>query len=237
MVFAVGHVIGLRNEFQCLVPGGYVGRPIVKMTAMRVTWNQKHALSQNLWCLPPSFASDALAGYDCEKLEIIYRHEWMPTFPNLRLIYVPIEEDSGHWFLMVINIEERKIYQLDPFLTDSKIEGRQQQIRKVAEVLSRMILEIYESDVPFCALPDFDNWKIQEARGVPNYGNSDSSGLWVAEWINMQNSFTGQITGVVNPDHVRMRVGLRLLLGPHNQYKESLETNAKKHWNNIMMEG
>jgi Ulp1 family protease len=44
---------------------------------------------------------------------------------------VPIEEDSGHWFLMVINIEERKIYQLDPFLTDSKIEGSQQQITKV----------------------------------------------------------------------------------------------------------
>lgn len=48
---------------------------------------------------------------------------------------MPIEEDSGHWFLMVINIEERKIYQLDPFLTDSKIEGRQQQIKKVVCVV------------------------------------------------------------------------------------------------------
>jgi len=34
-----------------------------------------------------------------------------------------------------------------------------------------MVLGIYESEVPFCALPDFKNWKIQEARGVPNYGN------------------------------------------------------------------
>lgn len=48
---------------------------------------------------------------------------------------MPIEEDSGHWFLMVINVEERRIYQLDTFLIDSKIEGRQQQITKVVCVV------------------------------------------------------------------------------------------------------
>jgi len=30
--------------------------------------------------------SDALTGYDVEKLEIIYRHEWIHQFSNLRLV-------------------------------------------------------------------------------------------------------------------------------------------------------
>jgi hypothetical protein len=35
-------------------------------------------------------------------------------------------------------------------------------------------------------------------------------------------------------EHVRMRIALRLLLEPHNEYKESLQSNARKHWNNLM---
>ncbi|WJX68066.1 hypothetical protein P8452_52475 [Trifolium repens] len=233
VVFAVGNDLEMRSEFQHLIPGGYVGMTILKMMAMRVTWNQSHAMTPSLWCLPPTFAREALAGYGPEKLGIIYQHIYMPAIQTLKLIYIPMEDACGHWFLMVIHIEERKIYHLDSFLVAGQIEGRRQQIRKIASVISHMLLLIYNMEMTFCSLPDFEQWDIIEPRGIPNCGHSENSGLWVAEWLNMQQSFNSQIIGVLVDQTVRIKLALKLLMGPHNGCRQVLETKAADYWDKV----
>jgi hypothetical protein len=51
-------------------------------------------------------------------------------------VYVPIEDENGHWFLMVIHIPERRIYHLDTFMVDGKKEIRRQQIKKVVSIIT-----------------------------------------------------------------------------------------------------
>ncbi|MCI17598.1 Ulp1 protease family carboxy-terminal domain protein [Trifolium medium] len=83
----------------------------------------------------------------------------------------------------------------------------------------------------FCLLPDFEKWEIVEPRGIPNCGHSENSGLWVAEWLNMQQSFNEQIIGVLEDRPVRMKMTLRLLTGPHNGLRRVIETKASEYWN------
>jgi Ulp1 family protease len=47
-----------------------------------------------------------------------------------------MEDACGHWFLMVIHIEERKIYHLDSYLVAGQIDGRRQQIGKIVSLVS-----------------------------------------------------------------------------------------------------
>ncbi|WJX10126.1 hypothetical protein P8452_00884 [Trifolium repens] len=235
LVFGVGNIVlGIRSEFQNLVPGGSVGGAIITMMAARVTWIQKESMTPDLWCLHPAFATDVLNGYDIDKLEIIYRRDWMFAYKTLKLIYVPIEEESGHWFLMVIHIEERKVYHLDSHLVAEKVGERHRKMKKIAGVMSDLLLTIYNCDVGICLLPDFNNWEIVEPRGVPNCGHSENSGLWVTEWLNMQSNFNNQIIGVMNDNTVRMKIAMRLLVGAHNNCKNILEVRSKTLWDNIM---
>jgi Ulp1 family protease len=45
---------------------------------------------------------------------------------------VPIEEVlEGHWYLMVVHIEERRIYHVDSNLTDGNKGGRRLTIHKI----------------------------------------------------------------------------------------------------------
>ncbi|KAK2425178.1 ubiquitin-specific protease ESD4 [Trifolium repens] len=237
LVFSVEDQIGIKSDFHCLIPGGYVGKSILRMMAARVTWNQKHTAAPNMWCLPPTFASDALMGMRQESLEIIYKTDWMSAYPTLKLIYVPIRDDSCHWFLMVVHVEERKIYHLDSHLLLDKIDSRHQMMKKIAKILSLLVLSIYNLEVPFCLLPDFEDWDIVEPRGVPNCGHSENSGIWVAEWMNMQSCFNNQVIGVLDDKLVRMKIAIRLLLEPHNLIKDMLEDEYEKYWNKVTGNG
>jgi len=67
-------------------------------------------------------------------------------------MYVPIEEEYSHWFLMVIHIVERRIYHLDTFLVVSKIECRQQQIRKI---VSKTKTSMFIQALLASLIPDF----------------------------------------------------------------------------------
>ncbi|KAG4982461.1 hypothetical protein JHK87_027210 [Glycine soja] len=65
---------------------------------------------------------------------------------------------------------------------------------------------IYDNNSFNETLPPFDKWKIVEARGIPNCGQSENSALWVLEWMQMEeffvNSFFGvasRITTIINP--------------------------------------
>ena len=59
---------------------------------------------------------------------------WKPdclygVFRWYRQVYIPIEEIDGHWFLMVVAMNELAIYHVDSFPDANVIEERQGRIR------------------------------------------------------------------------------------------------------------
>ncbi|RHN38519.1 putative Ulp1 protease family catalytic domain-containing protein [Medicago truncatula] len=174
---------------------------------------------------------DVARGNAIEDLHAYYGKDWLGHFERLRLIYVPIEDSRGHWSLMVISIDDSKIYQLDSHLTVDVREGRRKTIRDIGAALAKLIEIVYDGCMSFCALPDFQYWDIELATGIPNCGTSDNSALWVVEWMNMESSFTNNLMGVIDEDVSRMAVTMRLLTGNHNECNNDLIKNARDYWN------
>ncbi|KAJ1437047.1 Ulp1 protease family, C-terminal catalytic domain [Sesbania bispinosa] len=211
-----GNIIGTRQDFDCLCPGKYIFPPVVQMMALKVTWNQKQNKTQTVWCLPPSFAEDVIQGNTADVLCMLYTEQWMQPFPDLKHIYIPIEEFNTHWYLMVISVKEHQIYHFDSHLNDEDVSKRRDVIRNVSEAVSQIIKS---KKCPPSFLDnhnDFGNWDIENGRGVPNCG------LRVLSWIDMQNAFTPSVIGVMNENLVRMKIIVDLLLGNHNESKNTL---------------
>ncbi|KAK2368609.1 hypothetical protein QL285_081793 [Trifolium repens] len=102
---------------------------------------------------------------------------------------------------------------------------------KLAAALSQLALSIFEKDIPHCTFPDFDGWEIVEPRGIPNYGHIGNSGLWVAEWLQMQSCFNSQVVGSSMDESIlRIKMVMALLLGAHNECREVLIEAANELW-------
>ncbi|WJX72778.1 hypothetical protein P8452_56620 [Trifolium repens] len=214
IVFKVGdNCWALRTDFQCMIPNGWVGDRIITMMINAITWNQKNTYNKEVWWLPPLFATQVGLNTKNEMLEFMFGDQFMPQIDKLKLIYVPIEDhDFYHWYLMVINLPEKKIYHLDTSL-------------------SQLALSIFEKDIPHCTFPDFDGWEIVEPRGIPNYGHIGNSGLWVAEWLQMQSCFNSQVVGSSMDESIlRIKMVMALLLGAHNECREVLIEAANELW-------
>ncbi|PNX62805.1 hypothetical protein L195_g053174, partial [Trifolium pratense] len=65
---------------------------------------------------------------------------------------------------------------------------------------------------------------------------SDASGLWVVEWLIMQNSFTSNAIGLLDENVTRMIVTMRVLLGNHNEVSNSLIQRARMYWHQVTAE-
>lgn len=230
-VFKVGKNEYTRAHFECMCPGMLITTEIILMMALKVSWTQHNNICQTLWCLPPSFADDVSRGDKVEDLHAYYGNDWMPRFDRLRLIYVPIEDNRGHWYLMVISIDDAKIYQCDSYLRTEDLEERRINMRNIGVALSKMIEIVFDGCMSFCALTNFQYWDIEEARGIPNCGTSDSSAVWVVEWLTMQNSFTSNMYGVMDENATRMMTTMQLLMGNHNECNNELIRKAREHWN------
>ncbi|KAK2435636.1 hypothetical protein QL285_020681 [Trifolium repens] len=179
IVFKVGYNCrALRTDFQCMIPDGWVGDRIITMMTNAITWNQKNTYNKE---------TQVDLNTKSEMLEFMFGDQFMPRINKLKLIYVPIEDhDLYHWYLMVINLPEKKIYHLDTNMADSTTAKKHQKIYSVAAALSQLALSIFENDIPYCTFPDFDGWAIVEPRGIPNYGHREVL-IEVAKelWINL----------------------------------------------------
>ncbi|XP_028209992.1 uncharacterized protein LOC114392928 isoform X2 [Glycine soja] len=73
--------------------------------------------------------ADVLSGTRVDKLVDYYGKDFMLSYACLNHIYIPIYEDTSHWYLMVICINDKKFYHLDSNMTLEFVEDRRQVIR------------------------------------------------------------------------------------------------------------
>ncbi|KAG5127046.1 hypothetical protein JHK82_027881 [Glycine max] len=173
---------------------------------------------------------DVINGSPMETLIEHYGKDWMPPFSDLKLIYIPIIQNSAHWYLMVIDMNDRNIYHLDCDLTSQTAYQRKDTIKIMANVMLSVLEIVFPTQEFIIGFDGMDCWDIIEARGIPNCGSSEKSTLWVLEWMQMEESFVSLLYGVLEEKAVRMKVAMILLLGTHNQCRGELITNAKRNW-------
>ncbi|KAG4968338.1 hypothetical protein JHK82_034060 [Glycine max] len=70
------------------------------------------------------------------KLSIDKAHVCAYIFnPKLDKRYIPIYDDTSHWYLMVICIDENKFYHLNSNMTLESLEDKRQAIRTMRQFM------------------------------------------------------------------------------------------------------
>ncbi|KAL5147051.1 hypothetical protein HKD37_06G016809 [Glycine soja] len=196
ILYRVGNNLGTRQTFQSLCPNKPVREEIILFMCLKVAYSQLYR-TRSVWCMPPAFAVDVINGSLVETLIEHYGKDWMPPFSDLKLIYIPIIQNSAHWYLMVIDMNDRNIYHLDCDLTSQTAYQRKDAIKIMANVMLSVLEIVFPTQEFVIGFDGMDCWDIIEARGIPNCGSSEKSTLWVLEWMQMEESFVSLLYGVV----------------------------------------
>ncbi|KAJ1378730.1 Ulp1 protease family, C-terminal catalytic domain [Sesbania bispinosa] len=212
VVFKIGVTRATIKEFECFYPG----RPI-------------------------EIDEDILGGLSKENIARLYIMEWMNPFTCLKYIYVPIKEDNGHVYLMVVSMEEQTIYHMDSSPDGARMKDRRDNIKKPSEILVYLMVSEWFSISYVNSPNNIDVWDI---KGItpPQAGShglclahcSNDSALWVLQWMAMDFAFQPNVHGLVNENVVRIKTTLTLLLGSHNELRKNLEARAEVYYHTQM---
>lgn len=177
--------------------------------------------------LPSSFEVDFGNGMKIDLLTSKYCAKWMPPYPDLKFIYVPMQTSSGHWYLMLIHIHEAKIYHLDSNCPVVASPFRKTRINALAAILHHIVLDPDYTRAFRGKRSDFMAFEIDVGRGIPCTFNSTNSGVWLLEWLSMEQFFVPDLLcGVLDEKEVRMKSAATLLLGPHNDIRVVVEEST-----------
>ncbi|KAJ1404244.1 Ulp1 protease family, C-terminal catalytic domain [Sesbania bispinosa] len=201
VVFKLGVTKATINDFSCFCPGRSI-----------------------------ELDDDVLAGLSKENVARLYILDWMNPFTCLKYIYVPIKEDNGHIYLMVVSLEEQTIYHMDSNPEQGHLNDRRENIQKLSAMLLFLMLSEWFSISYVNSPKNIDTWDIKQIT-PPNEGtDSVDSVLWVLQWMAMDFAFQPNVHGVMQDNVVRMKTALLLLLGSHNELRKNLEARAEVYY-------
>ncbi|XLT33230.1 hypothetical protein HN873_064522 [Arachis hypogaea] len=153
-----------------------------------------------VWCLHPNFAADVMEGVHPEILAQRYGNDHMHPTEDLRLVYMPIlEEDcEKHWFLAVVDLSERQVFQFDTNATKESKARRRRVIQCMLTALDGIVATDGYKNSHSKSAPEFASLDIMAVPGVPKNSNSTDSGIWVMQWMAMGQRFTHAVLPIIS---------------------------------------
>ncbi|QHO19987.1 Ulp1 protease family, carboxy-terminal domain protein [Arachis hypogaea] len=122
-----------RSDFEHFIPDRPISDKILELTALRCTDDQSDVSFKTTWQLSPRFVVDVFSKINLKKKMEHYIYKFMQPIPDLKFIYVPIQE-GDHWYLMVISVCDRTIYHLDTHFNDDRIHYRECVIKALVRI-------------------------------------------------------------------------------------------------------
>ncbi|KAJ1417976.1 Ulp1 protease family, C-terminal catalytic domain [Sesbania bispinosa] len=130
------------NEVLVSTEKGFFGERW-KMLCLR----PKHCLSQDILDLTACMMTDhvrkstILHGMEEGPLTVrdYYFEHFMGKIEFLSKIFVPLNDDNNHWYLMVMDMRQQKLVLLDSFPTADRNDIRRREVKKMAVYLEEML--------------------------------------------------------------------------------------------------
>ncbi|KAL5166276.1 hypothetical protein HKD37_18G051263 [Glycine soja] len=224
ILFGVGNNLGTRQNFLSLCPNKPIREEIILFMALKVAYSQLYR-TRSVWCMPPTFVLDVIDGTPVEIVMLHYGKDWMPSFSNLKLIYIPIVQYMDHWYLManvMLSVLESVfetqdlIFGFDGMDNWDIVEPRGIPNCGSSEKSALWVLEWMQMEESFVNL----------LYGVHIYTNHIFGFMLSIMYIII--ALIYDIKLQLDEKAIRMKVAMILLLGTHNQYKGELIRNAER---------
>ncbi|KAJ1375735.1 Ulp1 protease family, C-terminal catalytic domain [Sesbania bispinosa] len=223
--------VGDRKSLRTLIPATWIDQEVLNLLASKLThFESKIATNNSAWFLPTTFAQYALT-WDITPETMIkrYKHKFMGKVDYLRKIFVPINDQNSHWYLMIIDLNQNKIVILDSLMCEWRNGWRKRHVKKLAIFIEEMLLDpsFYESSRT--VKPIISDFEIYQPPGLPQQLNGYDCGVWVAKlmsdyvWDDDYNSISVTHT-------TRMKMALDLVLNSYNEVKYNFIRLACAKW-------
>ncbi|WJX13141.1 hypothetical protein P8452_03567 [Trifolium repens] len=180
----------------------------------------------NILFLLQQFALDAHKSADY--LRKLYHHNYMRTSTYVSKMFIPMNDQGRHWYLMVVDFTKRKLVWLDSLHSDERDPFRRRAILFMAIILEEIMMDkLFDKDITPCC-PDLliSSFSVY----TPRHHNNDC-GVWISKWM-IECPFRsdyGCITISVNTA-TRMELALLLVRSANNVIKDEVIAKAVKHW-------
>ncbi|XLR39628.1 hypothetical protein HN51_017777 [Arachis hypogaea] len=163
-----------------------------------------------------------------------YGKDFMQPNKNIKLVYIPVKEKVGHWYLIVFSIVDKVTYYFDVL---SSKHGEEQMLQDM-KVIEQVLVQIISSeDYVKHGMPGkdhFEKWDILRGYGLPQLESSENFACWVMQWLNMESHFTPSVLGVLKNEKVRMSSTLKLVLSESNERKRDVQISTDRWWNTVV---
>ncbi|KAJ1412292.1 Ulp1 protease family, C-terminal catalytic domain [Sesbania bispinosa] len=208
-------MVGKRASLKTLMPNKHLHHDVLNLLVCNLT-EEKHYLDGSTsthWFLPTMFAQYALDSLTPANTAMeLYQGTFMGKVEFVRKIFVPINDEAIHWFLLVIDMDKNNLILLDSNQSDLRRERRRFQVRKVvnwsfslsifksfsmviknrsneymnpqALFLQEMMMEPSFYNFSHTVKPDVAGFTLIEPNGIgQELPASNDSGIWVANWM------------------------------------------------------
>ncbi|XLS93359.1 hypothetical protein HN51_069367 [Arachis hypogaea] len=156
------------------------------------------------WYMPTVFSQMALSGtIPSSQVREDYKEAFMGK------IYVPVNEDNLHWYLVIFDMNQCQVILLDSNPDPKKKASKIFSIKQLALYLEGMLQ--HDSFYDFTIRPKVSEFPILEALGIGRQRNdSFDCGIWVATW--MKNCIWIDDYNIYVDDATRMRIAIDLIM-------------------------
>ncbi|RYQ95370.1 hypothetical protein Ahy_B08g090638 [Arachis hypogaea] len=154
----------------------------------------------------------------------VLKYWYMPTVFS---IYVPVNEDNLHWYLVIFDMNQCQVILLDSNPDPKKKASKIFSIKQLALYLEGMLQHDSFYDFESTIRPKVSEFPMLEALGIGRQRNdSFDCGIWVATW--MKNCIWIDDYNIYVDDATRMRIAIDLIMKSYNLKKKNTIIKAAK---------
>ncbi|RYR70164.1 hypothetical protein Ahy_A03g016673 [Arachis hypogaea] len=217
-----------------LIPKGWIDQTLLDVYAHMLNDEEKTTSGVlRHWYMPTVFSQMALSGtIPSSQLREDYKEAFMGKVEVLRKIYVPVNEDNLHWYLVIFDMNQCQVILLDSNPDPKKKASKIFSIKQLALYLEGMLQHESFYDFESTIRPKVSEFPILEALGIGRQRNdSFDCGIWVATW--MKNCIWIDDYNIYVDDATRMRIAIDLIMKSYNLKKNTIIKAAKKNYKKI----
>ncbi|KAK2363635.1 ubiquitin-specific protease ESD4 [Trifolium repens] len=237
LVRTTSDVYGDRKALKSLMPRCPVDQEIINLVVARNNWYQDQDLmgkdkDRRVWYFPTEFAQFALEStHTADEVREMYLGTFIKPKALVSKIFIPINDNGNHWYLLVIDLMDRKCIWLDSLPDVERYHERRHAILSLGMFVEKIL---YHPSVGIINRNIHDNlitnFSTVQPRGIPHqrHGSNDC-GVWVAKWM-IECPYMNDYENVTVVTATRMKLALFICHSSNNMLRKELVSKAARNW-------
>nr|XP_048326885.1 uncharacterized protein LOC107413262 isoform X2 [Ziziphus jujuba var. spinosa] len=158
------------------------------------------------------------------------KKRYMGSLKQCEKIFIPIYDESGHWYLLIVCVKEAIAEIWDPLPNRRRRNYREENARQILRSLDIVFAD--EIDCVFHQSKRFEDFNLEIPENLPKQPNGYDCGIFVIKYME-DSCIANDLNHLNNSVEERLRLVLQLVCVDFNMEYIRLMSKAEKHYEAI----